>query len=170
MGMFLAEGASAGDGAFGLVITLVVIGLAALAVELLVIPGFGVAGLLGVVFLAGAAVSAWVLFGALWGGLIVALSMVITIAFTIFIFKSRTVKKRLILSTALEKGGGTASGDLSGLIGAVGLAQSDLRPAGIAMVDNERIDVVSEGGFVEKGTEIKVVAVDGPRVIVARLN
>ena len=53
-------------------------------------------------------------------------------------------------------------------IGKSGTTRSDLRPAGIAIIDNKRIDVVSEGGFIEKDCSIKVLAVDGPRVIVTK--
>ncbi len=84
--------------------------------------------------------------------------------------RSKAAKKRLILSTEQPHGGGVETSDLAYLIGSEGTAKTDLRPAGIATIGDERIDVVSEGGFVNKQTLIKVVAVDGPRVIVARIE
>ena len=162
-----AAGSVPGLGSVGFVIMLIVIGLAALAVELFVIPGFGVAGIFGLLFLMGGSVAAWALFGPVWGGIVFAGVVITTILLTVFVFRSRAVRKRFVLDTQLEKGGGTASEDLTQLLGAIGEAKSDLRPAGIAMVDDIRVDVVSEGGFIQKGTKVKVMAVDGPRVIVA---
>jgi membrane-bound serine protease (ClpP class) len=45
-----------------------------------------------------------------------------------------------------------------------------LRPAGIAVIEDKRVDVVSEGGYIEKGTWVKVLAIDGPRIMVARID
>ena len=57
----------------------------------------------------------------------------------------------------------TASGS-----GRTGTALSPLRPAGIADIDGARVDVVSDGGFIEAGTPIEVTRVDGNRVVVQR--
>ena len=84
--------------------------------------------------------------------------------------KSKFVQKRLVLKTQQPSGKGVESKDLVSLIGRSGETESDLRPAGIAMVDDRRIDVVSDGGFIEKGEVITVIAVDGPRVVVERTN
>ena len=84
--------------------------------------------------------------------------------------KSKFVQKRLVLKMQQPSGKGVESKDLIPLIGKAGETKSDLRPAGIAMVDDQRIDVVSDGGFIEKGEAIKVIAVDGPRVVVKRTN
>ena len=94
--------------------------------------------------------------------------LVATILLTTFVFRSKSVRRRFVLDTQLKKGGGTASEDLSRLVGRIGETRSDLRPAGIAVIDDMRVDVVSEGGFIDKGTPVRVVTVDGPRVIVTR--
>ena len=51
-----------------------------------------------------------------------------------------------------------------------GISQSDLRPSGWALVDGQRIFVVSEGDFIEKGSKLKIHSVDGNRVVVRKLN
>jgi membrane-bound serine protease (ClpP class) len=72
-----------------------------------------------------------------------------------------------------QTGGGTESGlglddaFLTALVGRSGLAATVLRPAGIMEIDGERIDVVTEGEFVEAGTPLKVLYVQGSRVVVA---
>jgi membrane-bound ClpP family serine protease len=168
--IFLVEGTPLASGPVGLLIALIVIGLVALAIELFILPGFGVAGIIGLALLIGGAVLAWTAYGAFYGGLFMAIIAILAIGLGFFILRSNAVKKRFVLDTRLEKGGGTDSSDLSNFIGLNGETRTDLRPAGIAIIDNQRIDVVSEGGFIEKGTDIRVVAVDGPRVIVARNN
>lgn len=54
--------------------------------------------------------------------------------------------------------------DLEALEGKAGVALTDLRPGGMARIENERVSVVAIGGVVEQGTNIVVVAVDGPEV------
>lgn len=52
------------------------------------------------------------------------------------------------------------------LLHQAGVALSDLRPSGVASINGQRVDVVTEGAHVEQGTPVKVVAVEGMRVVV----
>ena len=52
------------------------------------------------------------------------------------------------------------------LVGKTGVTQTPMRPAGVIVVDNERIDAVSEGSFIDKGKEIVVIKVEGSRIVV----
>jgi len=56
------------------------------------------------------------------------------------------------------------------LIGQEGVAKTSLRPAGLVLVDGKRIDVVTEGAMIEGGARVKVVAVEGNRVVVRRVK
>jgi len=56
------------------------------------------------------------------------------------------------------------------LIGKEGVARSGLRPAGLALIDGRRVDVVTEGALIENGARVKVVAVEGNRVVVRRVR
>jgi len=56
---------------------------------------------------------------------------------------------------------------LVGLVGRVGAAATVLRPTGTMEIDNERIDVVTEGEYVEQGQPVRVLYVQGNRVVVA---
>jgi membrane-bound serine protease (ClpP class) len=162
--------AASGGSSLGLVIVLVVVGLLALGVELFILPGFGVVGILGVAALIGSVAAAWIQYGPFWGGVTVAGTMTLSIVMTIVMFKSRTVRKRFVLDAHLQRGGGTQSQDLSALVGKVGWAKTNLRPAGIAEIDSTRVDVVSQGRFIEKGAPVKVVEIDGPRVVVIQTD
>jgi len=57
-----------------------------------------------------------------------------------------------------------------GLIGKEGETQSDLRPSGWVMVNGQRVFVVSEGDFLEKNCKVRILSVDGNRVVVRKLN
>ena len=59
--------------------------------------------------------------------------------------------------------------ELAGYKGKTGKAITDLRPAGTAMIDDQRVDVVSRGEYIDKGASIRVLAVDGNRVVVKKL-
>jgi membrane-bound serine protease (ClpP class) len=64
-----------------------------------------------------------------------------------------------------------ASGHISAeerddLIGMVGTASTDLHPSGIAVVGSERLDVVSEGDFIAKGSRVRVIRSEGYRHVV----
>jgi membrane-bound serine protease (ClpP class) len=56
------------------------------------------------------------------------------------------------------------------LMGAEGIAHSMLRPAGIAFFNDKRTDVTTEGDFIEKGEHIKVIKVDGMKVVVEKIS
>ena len=75
--------------------------------------------------------------------------------------------KRLILMEHPQRAEGyTASQDKTYFSGMRGVAATDLRPAGTAILDDQPVDVVSEGAFIKKGQPVLVVGVYGSRVIV----
>jgi len=78
------------------------------------------------------------------------------------------IGRRLFLRapTADQVQHGTVPSGFAALVGKDGEAITDLRPAGTARIDSQRIDVVASGKFVPKGTTIRVTAVDGTRVVV----
>jgi membrane-bound serine protease (ClpP class) len=73
--------------------------------------------------------------------------------------------KRMALKASLE-GGATFAADYAAWSGREGEAATDLRPAGTVVVDGKRIDVVTSGELVARGSKVKVVKVEGNRVVV----
>ena len=55
-------------------------------------------------------------------------------------------------------------------IGHQGVAHTILRPAGVALVDGQRLDVVAESGVIESGSPVKVIAVNENRLVVRKLT
>ena len=79
--------------------------------------------------------------------------------------------RRLILETGLGSGHphGSAPDSDPLWLGKQGLAASPLRPSGIAEIEGERVDVVSDGELIDAGQVVEVTRVDGNRIVVRRL-
>ena len=76
--------------------------------------------------------------------------------------------RALILKTSQNRADGFQAPpqELAALTGQSGQSLSPLRPAGVALIDGQRVDVVTDGEFIEPETEVEVVAVEGSRVVV----
>ncbi|OSP19711.1 NfeD family protein [Staphylococcus agnetis] len=72
-------------------------------------------------------------------------------------------------STNTESGY-TSHNDRSYLVGATALTLTDLRPAGLILFENERIDAVSEGSFINKDVKVEIIEVEGTRVVVREIQ
>ena len=68
-----------------------------------------------------------------------------------------------------NRNGYTSVVDKSRFLGAIGVCVTDLRPAGTITVEGEPVDVVTEGNFVKAGDIVKVINVDGSRVLVRQI-
>ncbi len=142
------------------------IGLLLIGIEVIV-PG-GVIGAFGALALAVSVILAFLAFGPRGGGF-ATLSLIIlgTLAFAgwIRIFPKTAVGRSLTL-----RGDGksfhSADPSLSALLGQEGVAHTSLRPGGLAVIGERRVDVVSNAGFIEAGTPLRVVHVEGSRVCV----
>ena len=77
-------------------------------------------------------------------------------------------KSPVTLRTKLSKEDGVTvqSSDQNDFLGSVGLAITDLRPSGVANVKDQRLDVVTQGEYLENQTEIIVIAVSGNQIVV----
>ena len=60
--------------------------------------------------------------------------------------------------------------DRSHIVGQIARTVTDLRPAGIITLDNERIDAVSDGAFILRNKEVKILEVEGSRVVVREIE
>jgi membrane-bound serine protease (ClpP class) len=145
-----------------LVALFIVVGYILLALELLVIPGFGVAGFGGLACLVTGSVLAVRYFGGTTGGLVVV--GVLAVATVLMIGLPRTRHGRNIVHRQ-SLAGATASRSQAA-VGDAGVAESDLRPAGIARFGEQRESVVTDGEYIAAGTPVRVTQVEGGRVVV----
>ena len=154
------------------------LGAIALAVEVFVLPGFGVAGVVGTLAIVASMVLAMMGARPTTGDVAQALavlgaSLFITMAVIYAWLRHLPNSGRfsgLLLRGSVHKSQGFVSAPNRGdLIGVDGVAVTDLRPSGTARVGQERIDVVTEGEFVPQGSRIQVVQSDGYRHVVRAL-
>jgi len=152
------------------IIFLLVIGLLMVCVEVF-IPG-GIVGTLGAFALIASIILAFVNQGTTFGLYWLSGVLVITL-FGLFLsikyLPRSPAGKRLFLSSS-ESGYSASEDGLPELIDKTGTALTNLRPAGMADINGSRIDVVTAGEFLEKGTEIKIIRVEGNRVLVERTD
>ncbi|MFZ5519356.1 MAG: NfeD family protein [Candidatus Zhuqueibacterota bacterium] len=162
-------------------ILLFLIGTGLLLLEVFVFPGFGIAGVAGIVLVVASFVLSLlphmgrvgfedVLNAMTQVGISFILAFALVIPIVKFLPKTR-VFKSLILD-AQEKateGFRATPEEYISLLGAEGYAFSSLRPSGIGIFGKKRVDVVAEGEFVAQNERIKVIKVEGYRIIVRRL-
>ncbi len=155
-----------------LVLLLFIVAVVFIYIELF-LPG-GVFGLAGVVAFVVSIGLAFKLYGVSWGFSIAAaelLAATILILIGLRRFPQSRAGKLLILGRSLDKKDGF-SGTMNAeeYVGAEGKTVTHLRPAGIARIDSERMDVVTEGSFIDKGKKVKVVTVEGNRIVVREIE
>jgi membrane-bound serine protease (ClpP class) len=154
------------------------VGLVLLLLEAFVIPGFGLAGGLGLLAIVGALGLTLVGEGATAAALMRALgraSISILIAIGAALAFMRFLPRlpfgrRLVLGSEMAADLGYESAPVEDRqwLGRSGTALSPLRPSGLAEIEGRRVDVVSDGSFIEAGASIEVIRVDGNRVVVRR--
>ncbi len=159
---------------------IIFVGIVLLLIEALLIPGFGIAGIAGI------GIILWGLYELLLPDVPVGeeiTSMALTgltigiiggIIGLVLLFKLMTKTKFWSKLTApgvesAEEGYNTSVGWES-LTGEEGVAATDLRPSGWITVGDQRVFVVSEGDFIIKGDTVKILTVEGNRVVVRSLN
>ncbi len=153
-------------------------GLGLLAVEVLVLPGFGIAGVLGVLCMVAALVLTLVglplgvtLQTGAWVEPLMRVTTALVATVVLMLLSLRVLPKSragrgLVLASSTARSEGFVASDESRLVGQLGISESELRPAGIARFGDERVDVVSEGIFIPRGQAVRVVQVEGVRVVV----
>jgi membrane-bound serine protease (ClpP class) len=148
-------------------------------VEIFILPGFGAAGVLGLISLAAAVVLAMVgstpTAGALTQALMVLFASLVITAAVAFAWIRHLPYSGRFAGLFLKGGAAQSEGYIAALpradlVGRDGVAVTDLRPAGTAEVDGERVDVVTEGEYVPQGGAVRVVRSEGYRHVVRALD
>ena len=144
-------------------IALFMVGFVLLAIELLVIPGFGVVGVLGVIALGAAAVLAWIQVGPVAGLVSLFLALLGTLGLFEMARRSR-LGRAIVLTESITASAPEQS--LALLVGQVGTAVTPLRPSGTMELAERTVDVVAEARYVDAGTRVRIIDVEGGRVVV----
>jgi membrane-bound serine protease (ClpP class) len=178
LGLFFGSNVLLGLAGWGEILMLG-LGLIAIALEVFVLPGFGVAGILGAVLVGASMFLTLVGSHPGTGDIIQALAVLaasLAISGSVFYawlrhLPNSTRYSGLLLKAATHREHGFISAPVrSDLVGQTGRAVTDLRPAGTAQIGDERLDVVTEGEFVSQGSSITVIQSDGYRHVVRAVS
>ncbi len=155
-------------------IFLIGLGVVLLFIEIVFLPGFGAAGVPGVALILAGIGLAWIKFGLKTSLLYGSATIAVTIPLAIigFSFFPRTrLGRSFILDIAAKRTDGFQAPpqDLVNLLGKSGKSITPLRPAGAALINDQRVDVVTLGDFIEAEMEVEVVLVEGNRIVVRSL-
>ena len=152
-------------------IILLIVGILLIIAEFFVTGGIlgllGIGSVIGSLFLAGYDIGHMTL------SIAIAFSLAVIVA--IILFRSIGLQKGLFRRLVLEDSTSTDLGYVSSvtreeLIGEHGVTLTPFRPAGTILINNERIDAVSEGEFLNKDVPVEVIHVEGMRVVVRKLT
>jgi membrane-bound ClpP family serine protease len=131
-------------------------------------PGFGIPGILGVILLvagvvltANSVIEVLILFGIVIAILGVALNFVLK-----SVTKGRLSKTLILHETQKKEDGYIGTEDLEYFVGQEGVTLTILRPSGMAEINGIKMDVVSEGAFISENTKVKIIKVEGRRIVV----
>jgi membrane-bound serine protease (ClpP class) len=163
-------------------LALFAVGLGLLIVEAIAIPGFGIVGLVGIGAMLASIVITQLGDFQLWSieeiaAVFARLSASMIGAFVLSLIALRSLPKlaafnRLVLNSETRASEGYVSSSRDHddqWLGKEGISITYLRPAGIALVDGERLDVVTDGEFIEAQQPIKIVEARGNRIVVQPL-
>lgn len=159
------------------------IGILLILAELFIIPGFGIAGISGIIMVLGALVFSLIgnvgfdipsfdMVSGAAGTLAVTLVLLVLLIFSLSQYLPRTQSfNRLVLAPDLSSAIGYTSADTDDtLLGQLGIAITPLRPSGVIEIDGNRVDVVTAGDYISTGEPVQIVRVRGSRVEVKKVQ
>lgn len=132
-------------------------------------PGMGMPAILGGILLTAAVLlRSDSLATALVTILLIAVPLIIAAVIVFRSFaKGALSRSPIVLKESINASSGPLTReDMNSLIGAEGVCITALRPAGNADFEGRRMDVVSEGAFIAKGAKVRIVGIDGVKIIV----
>lgn len=146
----------------GLIISLIIIGLLLLFAEILLIPGVGIAGILGLVSLGGSCFYAFNQMGGTMGAIVTAVNVALVVGLSIYVLRAKTWK-RLSLDTNIDS---KAVADTGLAVGDRGVTVSRLAPMGSVRFDTELVEVKALEGFVDPEVEVEIVLMEDGKIYV----
>lgn len=149
-------------------VILQIAGIAVLLAEVVLPSG----GLLAIIAVGCLGYSLYLVFTAVsvFSGMIFVLADIVLVPVVLVAGLKLLARSPFALKSDLSSKSGYTSYDekTSEYLGRQGTAVTDLRPSGTALIDGRRVDVVTRGDYIEKGSAVKVTAVEGSRIVVRK--
>ena len=151
----------------GFIITLILVGLVLILAEILLIPGVGVAGVLGILSIGGSCFCAFHQYGNVTGAIVTAVNALLLLALIIWVLRAKTWK-RMTLETSIDSK--AVSSDTAVLaVGDRGRTLTRLAPMGSASFGNYVVEVKALEGMLEPNIGVEVVLIEDNKIYVKPL-
>ena len=153
----------------GPIIILIIVGLLLLLVETLLLPGFAVTGILGIVSMGAACWLAFTRLGNTAGIIVTVVCLLLAAALLMWVMRSSTWKKAT-LDTKIDSKV-DVNADKTGIaVGSKGTTVTRLAPMGmVRFEDGTKAEVSSADGFIDPGKEVVVDSIDGEKIFIKKL-
>ena len=151
-------------------IVLLIAGFVLVGIEM-AMPGFGLPGISGIISLVlGIVLTADSVSSGIIMAIIVIVILGIMLAVAMTVLSSKKMKAPIVLREDVKgEQGFLESSDLEYLVGKVGVAATDLRPAGKGLFDGIEFDILSGGSYINKGKKIKIIRIKDNKMIVSEM-
>ena len=147
----------------GFIITLILVGLVLIFAEILLIPGVGIAGILGLLSMGGSCFYAFSQLGPVAGAIITAVNALLITALTVWVLRAKTWK-RFTLNTNIDSKAVSSDGVLS--VGERGKTVTRLAPMGMVRFDDDSVEVKALEGMIDPGVDVEIVMIEDNKVYV----
>ena len=147
----------------GFIITLILVGLVLIFAEILLIPGVGIAGILGLLSMGGSCFYAFSQLGPVAGAIVTAVNALLITALTVWVLRAKTWK-RFTLNTNLDSKAVSSDGVLS--VGERGKTVTRLAPMGMVRFDDDSVEVKALEGMIDPGVDVEIVMIEDNKVYV----
>ena len=152
----------------GLIITLIIVGLVLLFAEILLVPGVGVAGVLGLLALAGSCYYAFYEFGNVAGGIVTGVNALLVVLTVVYVLRAKTWKRMTLETNIDSKAVEDDSSYVS--VGESGQTVTRLAPMGTVRFGERTTEVKALEGIIDAGTEVEIVLIEDGRIYVNKLK
>lgn len=147
----------------GFIITLILVGLVLIFAEILLIPGVGIAGILGLLSMGGSCFYAFSQLGPVAGATVTAVNALLITALTVWVLRAKTWK-RFTLNTNIDSKAISSDGVLS--VGERGKTVTRLAPMGMVRFDDDSVEVKALEGMIDPGVDVEIVMIEDNKVYV----
>lgn len=148
----------------GFIITLILVGLVLIFAEILLVPGVGIAGILGLLSLGGSCFYAFTQLGTTAGTIVTAVNVVVLVAFTVWILRAKTWRRMALQTEIQSKAVPTESSVLS--VGDKGKTITRLAPMGTVRFGELVVEVKALEGMIDPDVDVQVVLIEDNKIYV----
>lgn len=154
----------------GPIVILIIVGLILLLVETLLIPGFAVTGILGIVSMGAACYLAFTRIGTTAGIIVTAICIILAVALVILVLRSSTWKK-VTLETSIDEAVDVKPQQKGIEVGDEAVAVSRLAPIGMIRLENgTKAEAASVDGLVNAGTKVVIDSMEAEKIFVKKVK